>query len=369
MAAVQAAHPGVRVEQFGDVSAAKEIAAQDAKDGKKAELISYGLLLIILLVAFGALVAAGLPLVLGATAVAGTVGLLGPVSQLYALPPDVAELVVIIGLAVGVDYAMFYSRRMMEERDRGHSAEAAVEIAAATSGRAVLISGMTVLTAMAGLLFAGNPIFVGFGIGTMLVVAVAMLGSMTFLPAMLSFLGEKNWLEKGRVPYVTKRRHKAKGESRVWGAILTRVLKRPLVSTLIAGGLLVALCIPALGIQFKEPGFDGYSRSQPVIQTYDRVQAAFPGGAVPAMTVIKAEDVTAAPVQAAIGQLHDRALATGQLSEPSARRDQPRQDRRRRRPRRSRAAAPTPPPSARSRSCAPRSSRPPSAGWPAPRSP
>ena len=118
---------------------AKEIAAQDAKDGKQAELISYGLLLIILLVAFGALVAAGLPLLLGATAVAAAVGLLGPASQVYALPSDVADLVVIIGLAVGVDYAMFYSRRMMEERDRGHTAEAAVEIAAATSGRADLI--------------------------------------------------------------------------------------------------------------------------------------------------------------------------------------------------------------------------------------
>ena len=119
------------------------------------------------------------------------------------------------------------------------------------------------------------------------------------------------------MPFITKRRHANKGESRVSGAILTRVLKRPLVSTVIAGGLLVALSIPALGIQFKNPGFDGYSRSQPVIQTHDRLQAAFPGGAVPAMTVIKADDVTAAPVQAAIEQLHDRALATGQLSEPS----------------------------------------------------
>ena len=331
VAAAQAAHPGVRVEQFGDASAAKAIAAQDKKDGKKSENISFALLLIILLVAFGALVAAGLPLVLGATAVAGTVGLLGPVSQLYALPPDVAELVIIIGLAVGVDYAMFYSRRMLEERDRGHSAEAAVEIAAATSGRAVLISGLTVMVAMAGLLFAGNPIFVGFGIGTMLVVAVAMLGSLTFLPAMLSFLGEKNWLEKGRVPYVTKRRHKAKGESRVWGAILTRVLKRPLASTLIAGGLLVALCIPALGIQFKEPGFDGYSRSQPVIQTYDRLQAAFPGGAIPATTVIKAEGRHGRagrrrdPAAPRPGAGHRRALRA------LRRRDQPRQDRRRRR--------------------------------------
>ena len=318
VAAAQAAHAGVRIEQFGEVSATKEIAAQDAKDGTRSETISYGLMLIILLVAFGALVAAGIPLVLGATAVIGTVGLLGPVSQVYALAPDVAQLVVIIGLAVGVDYAMFYSRRMMEERDNGRSAKAALEIAAATSGRAVLISGLTVMTAMAGLLFAGNPIFAAFGIGTMLVVAVTVLGSLTFLPATLSFLGEKGWLEKGRVPYVTKRRHQAKGESRVWSAILDRVLKRPLVSAILAGGLLVALSVPALGLQFKDPGLDGYSRSQPVIQTYDRVQAAFPGGAVPALTVIKAQDVTAAPVQSAIRRLHDRALASGQLSDPSS---------------------------------------------------
>src|SRR5829696_826762 len=318
VAAVQTAHPGLRLEQFGDVSAAKEIAARDAKDGKTSQLVSFGLMLVILLVAFGAVVAAGLPLVLGATAVAGTVGLLGPVSRLYALPTDVAELVVIIGLAVGVDYAMFYSRRMMEERDRGHSAEVAVEIAAATSGRAVLVSGLTVMTAMAGLLFAGNPIFVGFGIGTILVVAVAVLGSMTFLPAMLAFLGRKDWLEKGRVPYVAKRRHQAKSQSRVWSAILTRVLRRPLASALLAGGVLVALCVPALGIHFKDPGYDGYSRSQPAIQTHDRLEAAFPGGGVPAKVVIKANDVTAAPVRAAIEQLHDRALATGRLSEPSA---------------------------------------------------
>src|SRR4051794_5588583 len=317
VAAVRGAHPDVRVEPFGEVSATKAIAAQDGKDGKQAKLVSNALMLVILLVAFGAVVAAGLPLVLGATAVAGTVGLLGPVSRLYALPADVAELVVIIGLAVGVDYAMFYSRRVMEERDRGRSVEAAVEVAAATSGRAVLVSGLTVLTAMAGLLFAGNPIFVGFGVGTMLVVAVAVLGSLTFLPAMLAFLGRKNWLEKGRVPYITKRRHANKGESRVWGAILSRVLKRPAVSTLLAGGVLVALCIPALGIQFKNPGFDGYSRSQPAIQTHDRLQAAFPGGLDPATIVVKAQDVTAAPVRAAIAQLHDRALATGQLSEPS----------------------------------------------------
>ena len=340
------------------------------KDGKKAESISYGLLLIILLVAFGALVAAGVPLVLGATAVAGTVGLLGPVSQLYALPPDVAELVVIIGLAVGVDYAMFYSRRMMEERDRGHSAEAAVEIAAATSGRAVLISGLTVMTAMAGLLFAGNPIFVGFGIGTMLVVAVAVLGSMTFLPAMLSFLGEKNWLEKGRVPYVTKRRHQAKGESRVWGAIITRVLKRPLVSTLLAGGLLVAPLHPrARASSSRSPGYDGYSRSQPVIQTYDRAPGRLPRRRRPGHDRDQGRGRHGRagpgrdPAAARPGAGHRSALRALRASRSAPTRPSPSS------PCRSRAAAPTPRPSARSRSCAPRSSRPPSASWPAPRSP
>ena len=317
VAAAQSAHSDVRVEAFGDASSTKAIEAQEAKDGQKGHLVSYGLTLVILLAAFGALVAAGLPLLLGATAVVGTMGLLGPVSQLHALSDSVQQVVIVIGLAVGVDYAMFYLRREMEERDKGHSPEAALDIAAATSGRAVLISGLTVMTAMAGMFLSGNGVFSSFGIGTMLVVAVAMIGSMTALPAMLSYLGQKGWTEKGRVPWVTKRRHANRGESRMWGAILTPVLKRPLVSALIAGGILVGLSIPALGMQFKDPGIDGYSRDMAVMKTYDRIQAAFPGGAVPATTIVKADDVTSPQVQAAIGQLHDEAIATGQLSEPS----------------------------------------------------
>ena len=228
VAAVQKAHPELRVEEYGGASERHALSATEKADEAKSMQLSMGGTLLILLLAFGAIVAAGVPLLLALTSVGATVGLLGPVSQISGLHPAVAQVVTLVGIAVGVDYAMFYSRRMMEERDRGHSSEAAVEIAAATSGRAVLISGVTVMVAMAGLLFAGNPIFSAFGIGTMLVVAVTVIGSMTFLPATLSFLGEKNWLEKGRVPWVTKRRHQAKGESRVWGAILTRVLARPL---------------------------------------------------------------------------------------------------------------------------------------------
>ena len=167
---------------------------------------------------------------LALTAVMGTIGLLGPVSQLVALDDAISSVVLLVGLAVGVDYCMFYLRREMEERDAGKGPEAALEAAAATSGRAVLISGFTVIVAMAGMFLAGSAVFLSFGVGTILVVAVAVLGSVTVLPAMLSWLGEKGWTEKGRVPWLGGLRHRNHGESRVWSAILDRVLRRPVVS-------------------------------------------------------------------------------------------------------------------------------------------
>ena len=316
VAAVQKAHPALLVQEHGDASQQHALGPKDRADEAKSTNFSMGGTLIILLIAFAAAVAAGVPLVLGISSFMATTGLLGPVSQLTPLHPAVQQVTMLIGLAVGVDYAMFYMRRMTEEREKGRSSADALEVAAATSGRAVLISGFTVMAAMAGMFFSGNPIFSSFGIGTILVVAVAMLGSLTFLPAVLSYLGQKNWLEKGRVPYIGKRRQKSGGESRMWNAVLTRVLKRPVVSIALAGGLLVALALPALGMQFKEAGTEGLSRSQPIIQTLDRIDAAFPGGSVPAQVVIKAKDVTTPEVKAAIAQLHDKALASGQLSEP-----------------------------------------------------
>jgi uncharacterized membrane protein YdfJ with MMPL/SSD domain len=317
VAAVQKAHPELRVEEHGDASQQKALGATERADEAKQTQISMGGTLILLLIAFGAAVAAGVPLLLGVSAFTATTGLLGPISQLAPLHEAVQQVTMLIGLAVGVDYAMFYMRRMMEERDKGRSSEAALDIAAATSGRAVLVSGFTVMAAMAGMFLSGNAIFSSFGVGTILVVGVAMIGSLTFLPAVLSYLGQKGWLEKGRVPYIAKRRHKTKGESRVWNAILDRVLARPVVSVVLAGGLLVALSIPALGMQFKESGTEGMSRSQPIIQTLDRIDAAFPGGSLPANVVVKAKDVTTPEVKQAIQDLHDEAIATGQLSEPS----------------------------------------------------
>jgi uncharacterized membrane protein YdfJ with MMPL/SSD domain len=317
VAAVQKAHPELLVQEHGEASERNALGETERQDEAKSTQISMGGSLIILLLAFGAMVAAGVPLFLGISSFVATTGLLGPVSKLMPLHEAVGQVTMLIGLAVGVDYAMFYLRRMMEERDKGRSSADALDIAAATSGRAVLISGLTVMAAMAGMFLSGNAIFSSFGIGTIIVVGVAMVGSLTVLPAMLSYLGQKNWLEKGRVPWVGKQRHKTGGESRVWNAILDRVLKRPALSAIVAGGLLVALSIPALSMQFKEPGTEGMSRSQPIIQTLDRIDAAFPGGSLPATVVVKAKDVTTPEVKSAIQDLHDQAIATGELSEPS----------------------------------------------------
>ena len=315
-AAVQAGHPDLRVEQVGSASAEQAFEESLGKDFRKAETISFPLTLVILLVAFGALVAAGLPLLLGLTAVGATLGLLGPISQLTPVTDQIASVILLIGLAVGVDYSMFYVRREMEERDKGKGSQAAVEAAAATSGHAIVISGFIVLISMAGMLVSGSSVFVSFGVGTMAVVAVAVVGSLTFLPAMLSWLGEKGWTEKGRVPILGRLRHRSGGQSRVWGWILDRVLARPLVSAGVAAALLVALALPAIGMHTTNSGIEGLPKDEPVRQTYERVQAAFPGTTDPAEVVVRAADVTSPQVREGIAQLRTRAIATGRMSEP-----------------------------------------------------
>jgi RND superfamily putative drug exporter len=316
VATAQAAHPQLRIEQFGGASADKAISESMADDFQRAEFLSIPITLLILLIAFGAIVAAGLPLLLALTAVGATLGLLGPVSQLLPVEESISSVVLLVGLAVGVDYCMFYVRREMEERDAGSGPAAALEAAAATSGRAVLISGITVMVAMAGMFFAGNAVFESFAVGTILVVAVAIVGSLTVLPAMLSWLGQKGWTEKGRVPYVAKLRHRTKGESRVWGAVVDRVLRRPLLSIVLSAGLMIALAIPAFGMKMLNPGVAGLPRSLPVVQTYDRLQAAFPGGAEPAVVAVAAKDVNAPAVAVGIAALRHAAKTTEGLGQP-----------------------------------------------------
>ena len=141
-------------------------------------------------IAFGALVAAGIPLLLGLTAVFGTFGLVSLSSHFLPMAMQAPAVVLLIGLAVGVDYSMFYLRREREERAEGPEQAAAVQAAAATSGRSVLVSGLVVMTAMAGMFLTGNEIFASIALATIAVVAMAVLGSLTVLPALLSRFGD-----------------------------------------------------------------------------------------------------------------------------------------------------------------------------------
>jgi RND superfamily putative drug exporter len=311
VADAQRAHPQLRVEEFGDASSSKALTKAFEDDFKRAETLSLPITLLILFFAFGALVAAGLPVLLGLTAVAATLGLLGPISQVWPLDSAVSSVVLLIGLAVGVDYSLFYIRREREERRAGRSKEAALEVAAATSGRAVLVSGFTVMAAMAGLYLTGNTTFQSFGTGTILVVAVAMLGSVTVLPAILSKLGDR--IDKGRLPFIGRRRD---GESRGWAFVIDRVLRHPIVSVVAAGGLLVALAIPAFGLHTANTGIQGLPPSLSITQTLKRINAAFPGGPLPAQVVVKAKNVNALPIQRAITTMRIDALGTGLVREP-----------------------------------------------------
>src|SRR5262249_36409393 len=158
-------------------------------DFKRAEMFSVPVTLLILLVAFGALIAAGVPVLLGLSAVAAAIGLSALASYLVPTQDATNSVILLIRLAVGVDYSLFYLKREREERAKGTSHLDAVEIAAATSGHAVVVSGVAVIVAMAGMFLAGDNIFMSFAIGSILVVAVSVLGSLTVLPALLAKLG------------------------------------------------------------------------------------------------------------------------------------------------------------------------------------
>jgi putative drug exporter of the RND superfamily len=311
---VKADNPNVFVGQFGGSSMNKALEEQDAKDSSKALTLSLPATLLILLVTFGALVAAGIPLLLGLTAVLGTLGLVAGVSHIVPMESTVTEVVLLVGLAVGVDYSLFYLRREREERANGASHMEAVQTAAASSGRAVLIAGSTVMVAMAGMFFAGLSIFTALGIGAIMVVAVAMIGSVTVLPAVLAWLGDR--VEKGRVPLLRRVRGNSGGESRVWNAILGKVLKRPALSATIAAGLLVAMSLPAFGMHTVLSGTDDYSRQLAPMKVYDRMQAAFPGGQIPAVVAVQADDVTTPAIAKATKELGDKAFATGKMNGP-----------------------------------------------------
>src|SRR5262245_12357361 len=309
----QQAHPELFIGEFGDASAVDAVQTAFVDDLGKAGLLSLPITLAILLVAFGALVAAGIPLLLALTAVFAAFGLMALPSHILPQAMQAPALVLLIGLAVGVDYTMFYLRREREERAAGKDERAALEAAAATSGRSVLVSGFTVIIAMAGMFLTGDKLFSSLALAAIIVVAVAMFGARTVLPALLSRLGDG--VDRGRIRFVSRLR-RDDGEGRIWGGIVDRVMRRPVLWGGLAAAFLVVLALPAMQLKLAQQGPDTFPKSLPAVQAYDHMQEAFPGKAMAASVVVKAPDVNAPQMQSAISDLRTHALASGRMHEP-----------------------------------------------------
>jgi putative drug exporter of the RND superfamily len=309
---IQHAHPGLLVREAGSASTDRAANSLLSRDYRQSEWTSIPLTLILLIAVFGALIAAGIPVLLAGTAVVTAVSMLSIVARWLPVGSGTSELVLVIGMAVGVDYSLFYLRREREERAAGRVGDAVVGIAAATSGRAILISGLTVIISLAGLLLTGIDVFTGIAVGTMMVVGVAVLGSLTFLPALLAWLGP--WADRGRLPYLGRRRMHSE-PSKLWAGLASRVVKRPLIYGGIAAAALLALSAPALGMRIGSPAIDLPSNLG-VVRVLTEIQHEFPGRPAPADVVVTGSDLEGQAMSRQIAALRNLASPDGPIREP-----------------------------------------------------
>jgi putative drug exporter of the RND superfamily len=301
--AIQQDHPDVRVEEVGGESIEKGIWDQVSNDLTKAEFISLPVTLVIMLIAFGAIIAAGVPVLLAMSAVGSAFGLSALASHIFPAVETISSVILLMGMAVGVDYSLFYLKREREERQNGNPHVRAVEIAAATSGHAVVVSGFAVMVSMAGLYLTTDAVFASLATGSIIVVAVAVLGSLTVLPALLAKLGR--FVDRPRVPLLWRLTNRS-GPPRVWPKLLRPALRYPLVTLLVTLVALGALAWPALDLKLKNSGDDDLPRSIPVMQAYDRLTESFPSEGVNHVVAVRAEPGQAGEVRTALGTLYEQ---------------------------------------------------------------
>ena len=313
VAAIQASHPGLRIAEAGDASVDRATNNIVDADFRRAEVTSVPITLVLLVLVFGALIAAGIPLLLAGTAVVSAISLLAIPSRWLPVGNTTSAVVLLVGMAVGIDYSLFYLRREREERAAGRSQGEALRIAAATSGRAIVVSGLTVMISLAGLFLTGIDVFSGLAVGTITVVGVAVLGSLTALPAILALLGR--WVDRARIPFLGRTRTAAR-KSRLWSGLVRRVVARPVIWGGTAALALLALASPALGMRLVDPGLHDLPTNIPVVRTLLAVQHAFPGGPAPEEVVVTGPGLDGAPVRQAVLALEARAAKSGPIREP-----------------------------------------------------
>lgn len=316
------AHPDLVIEETGDASVSKGVDGQRDKDLQFSEAITLPITLITLAVVFGSVVMVGVPLLLAVTSIMATMGLAMLASHLL---PDTGvgmSMILLIGMAVGVDYTLFYLKREREERARAGgrlTSEALVEAAAATAGRAIVVSGLAVIVSTTALFLAGDVIFDSLATGTILVVAVAVISSVTVLPALLVKLGRRS--ERRTAKRIARgkavRTRDETNPGRLWSALLTPARKHPALTLCLSVLVMLGLALPALNLNLKNPARDSFSREIPAMKGYDRLLEAFPELRVRHLVVVRAEASQAGDVRDALTALDRKAQADPLFSHPS----------------------------------------------------
>lgn len=281
---VKERHPDVRMVQAGDRSLSTAVDDYINSDLVQSHVLSLPVTLLILLVVFGSLVAAGIPLLLTITVVTATFSLLTVVGKFLPVNSAASAMILLIGIAVGIDYSLFYLRRHREERLAGRDVRDSLRVTARTSGHVVVVSGLTVMLCLSGLMFTGLGVFQGLTMGTILVVGLAMVASVTVLPALLSLLGPR--VDKLRIPWLGRGRTTAR-ESRTWARVANAVVRRPLVWGGSAVLILVFVALPVFSMHLQDPAAtNSLPRSVPAVDAAVRMQEAFPGAPTPARVVL-----------------------------------------------------------------------------------
>lgn len=317
-AAVQADHPDLDIAETGGKSMSVQLDEQLGAELAKVEKFTLPITLAILFLVFGSLLLAGVPLILAISSIFAALGVYALSSHLF---PDaggaVPSVLAMIGMAVGVDYSLFYLKRVREERSRigeGGTLAAAVELAAETAGRTIVTSGIAVIVSLAGLYVVGDVIFSSIATACIIVVAIAMISSLTVLPALLAKAGKR--IDGGRL----LRRKRTPGPSRLWTALLRPALRHPGVTAVIGLIIMVGLAVPALGMTTSVEGKETFPKSIQAIATYDELVTAFPDAGVTLAVVAKADPADADRLAAAIAELE----ATTQENDLFAATDEPR---------------------------------------------
>ena len=268
---------------------------------ERGETFGVPIALIILVLVFGAVVAAFVPIVLAFVSIFVALGVASLVGQVFALSFFVTNIIFMIGLAVGIDYSLFIVARYREERARGLEKLDAIERVGGTASRTVLFSGVTVVIALLGMLMVPFNIFIGLGIGAILVVIASVLAALTLLPAVLSLLGDS--INRLAIPWVGQSSFTEERPGGFWDWVSHAVMRRPVISLVVAGGLLIAAAVPALDLTVGFAGVSTMPDDLPSKRGFDILDEKFSAGDVTPAQIVIEGDVSSGPVQSAISAL------------------------------------------------------------------